>query len=232
MAIDFTEKENNFDSKKVIILIIVLILGVILFIFFKNGAFGSEQEITDSKQMFQPIDIDFNFISSEEFKSLEKFRGIPVLPGFFDASDNKTQAEKIEHGRENPFKAVSSEEIELAVTKVIQKLNTFEELEEMRNIIQNSSLYEPKQKESLLEKLDEQNEILEKLLRGEDDEEYTNEDEDVPLNDDEEILKDEEVPLNNEETNEDEDVPFNNEEIDGGEDVPANDEKIDYYKEW
>lgn len=207
MAIDFTEKENNsFGSNKIIILIIVLILGVILFIFFKNGAFGSEQEITDSKQMFQPIDIDFNFISSEEFKSLEKFRGIPVLPGFFDASDNKTQAEKIEHGRENPFKAVSSDEIELAVTKVIQKLNTFEELEEMRNIIQNSSLYESKQKKSLLKKLDEQNEILEKLLRGEEDEKDINE-EDVPSND--------------------------NENIDEEKDVPLNDnEKIDYYKEW
>jgi len=76
----------------------------------------------------------------------------------------------------------------------------------MRNIIQNSSLYESKQKKSLLKKLDEQNEILEKLLRGEDDEEYTNEDEDVPLNDDE--------------------------EIDGDENIPLNDEKIDYYKEW
>jgi len=208
MAIEFTEKENNsFGSNKIIILIIVLILGIVLFIFFKNGAFGSEQEIVESGQMFQPINIDFNFISSEQFKSLENFRGIPVLPGFFDASDTKTQAEKIEHGRENPFKAVSSEEIELAVTKVIQKINTFEELEEMRNIIQNSSLYESKQKESLLKKLDEQNEILEKLLRGEDDEEETNEEGNVPHDDEKEVST--------------------------GEDVPSNDdEKIDYYKEW
>jgi len=168
MAIDFSEKtnKNSINTNKIIIIVVFLVLAVVAFLFFKNGGFNSG-EIKEQPQMFQPINIDLDFISSLEFKNLENFRGIPVLPGFFEASETVTQAEKIEYGRQNPFMTVSQEEIELAITKAIQKITTFEEIEEMRNLIQNSTLYTTSQKNSLILKLEDQKKVLEHILEQE-----------------------------------------------------------------
>jgi hypothetical protein len=169
MAIDFNkEKENNNPNlNKIIILVVVLVVFGVCFFFFKNGGFGSNEENITQGQMYQPINIDFDFIASEEFQGLENFRGIPVLPGFFDASDTKIQAEKIEYGRTNPFKEVSFEEIELAIVKVIQKIMTLEEIEEMKTMIQSSSLYTTAEKNSLFTKINEQEEVIRKMLEQE-----------------------------------------------------------------
>ncbi|MDD4661825.1 MAG: hypothetical protein PHG24_00910 [Candidatus Pacebacteria bacterium] len=203
MAIDFTKnQENKIFSNKFFPLGIILLVGILVFIFFKTGAFSSQNEIVGSEQMFQPINIDFEFLNSEEFQSLEKFSGIPVLSGFFSASDTEIDPEVIEPGRDNPFESVSSSEIELAVTKVILKIDTFEGIEEMKLTIENSTLYTAAQKKSLLKKLDEQNEMLIKL------------NEPTP----EEI----ETPSNEENT-----PPEVVEE-----EPEAPQEEIDYYKEW
>ncbi|HOI59988.1 MAG TPA: hypothetical protein PKU93_01540 [Candidatus Pacearchaeota archaeon] len=215
MAIDFNNKENSKTSpNKIIIVVVVLAVLFVCFFFFKNGGFGSE-EVVSQGQMFQPISIDFDFISSEEFQQLENFRGIPVLPGFFDASDTKTEAEKIASGRNNPFKEVSFEEIELAVVKVIQKLMTFEEIEEMRSTIENSLLYTEKEKNSLHVKLNEQEEMIKRML--EPDEEESKGNKTIPSEESDEIRNQDELisPDEKEESND-----------------PLENQETDYYKEW
>lgn len=208
MAIDFNEKEKkNIDTKKIIILVVVLAIAIVLFLFFKNkGSNGSENE--DPKKLFEPISIDFDFISSEKFNTLESFHGIPVLPGFFEASDKKTQLEKIEAGRENPFKEVSLEEIESAVTKIIEKIDTFEEIEEMRSFIDNFTLYTQKQKANLISKLEVQKKIIEEKLEEE-------------SNPEEIIMKD----------NSEEKTPEQTENIET-EIIPEKEDSHDYFKEW
>jgi len=162
MAIDFrNENSNKIFSSKLLIPAIVLIVGVLVFIVFKAGVFSSQNEVVESGQMFQPIVIDFDFLKGEEFQALEKFSGIPVLSGFFSASDTEVAAEVIEPGRVNPFGTVSSSEIEMAVTKIILKLETIEEIENMKISIEESSLYTSSQKKTLLLKIEEQRKIIE-----------------------------------------------------------------------
>lgn len=176
MAIDFNPKENNSsNSNKFIIIMVVLIILIVCFFFFKNKNLNSKEVVLPG-QMYQPINIDFNFISSEEFLQLENFRGIPVLPGFFDASDTQIKEEKIAVGRDNPFKEVSFKEIELAIIKVIQQLMTLEEIGEMRSAIESSSLYTEQEKNSLYTKLNEQEEIVKLMLNSEEKTEEKNED--------------------------------------------------------
>ncbi|MDD4358470.1 MAG: hypothetical protein PHY30_01485 [Candidatus Pacebacteria bacterium] len=163
MAIEFNQKSNsNFNLNKVIVVIVLLAVLVIIFLFFKNGGFSSEKEEQARTQLFEPINIDFDLITSEDFKNLESFRGIPVLPGFFDASLTVTRAEVIENGRENPFKEVSQDEIDLAITKAIQKITNLEGIDEMAGFIQDSTLYTDFEKKSLLLKLDDQKKVIEK----------------------------------------------------------------------
>ncbi|MDD4333848.1 MAG: hypothetical protein PHS00_01680 [Candidatus Pacebacteria bacterium] len=162
MAIDFRNENNNkIFSSKLLIPAIVLIVGILVFIVFKTGVFSSQNEIIESAQMFQPIVIDFDFLKGEEFQALEKFSGIPVLSGFFSASDTEVDPEIIEPGRVNPFEIVSSSEIELAVVKVILRISTIEEIENMKTIINESSLYTSSEKKNLLSKLEEQRKTLE-----------------------------------------------------------------------
>lgn len=189
MAIEFNEEKNtNISLNKNIILLLVLFLGVIAFLLFKNGTFCSKEEIVSSVEMFEPINIDFDFITSKEFKELENFKGIPVLPGFFEASDTETPAEKIEVGRENPFKEISLMEIEMAVIKVIEKIEEIDEIEEMRTLIQNSLLYGSAQKELFLQKLLEQEEYL-SIEEEEEDIENENENNENENNEEEDYFK-------------------------------------------
>lgn len=164
MAIDFQEEKNsNPNLIKIIILVVVGVLGVIIILFFKNGGFGPSEEKLQA-QLFEPVSIDFDLISSEEFRSLESLKGIPVLPGFIEASTSQTKPEIIEVGRENPFSEVSSSEIDLAVIKVIEKLETLEQVEEMRVYLAQSTLYTESEKNNFYKKLDEKRLFLETFI--------------------------------------------------------------------
>lgn len=164
MAIDLNEKkEINFSISRVVIIVIIIIFVIAIFLIINKNS-GTVSNGSSSERMFEPINIDFSFITSESFDNLQKFQGIPVLPGFFEASDQTIEIEKIEYGRDNPFSDVSSEEIELAVLKVIQKLDTFNDIEEMRSVITSSSLYTDSQKEIFNTALDEQSEAVEETM--------------------------------------------------------------------
>lgn len=148
MAINFEEKKDNkTDIKKIAIAVIVIVLIIIIyFMFFKK----ENNTIQNSSTAFSPISIDYSFLNSEKVANLEEFRGIPVLPGFYIASDKQIQPEEIETGRENPFKQVTKEEVEQAILKVITRLTEEEPLEELKQSIINSSLYNTDQKETFI----------------------------------------------------------------------------------
>lgn len=205
MAIDFqNEQKSNPNIAKIIILVVVLVLAVFIFIFFKNGGFGSDMT-EEQNQLFEPINIDFELLSSEKFRNLENLTGILVLPGFIDASISKTEAELIEAGRKNPFSEVSMEEIDYAVIKVIEKMETIAELDQMKETIIKSNLYIESEKQTFFNKIEERKTFLQV----------------VP----EEVIPEGEVILPGEEVVVEEEVI-----IEEGE--TASPEEEDYYKEW
>ncbi|MDD2548372.1 MAG: hypothetical protein PHO04_02740 [Candidatus Pacebacteria bacterium] len=175
MAIEFNEKRKiNVDLSKIIMGATILVLLVIVVMFIKNGAsFNLKKEQAVIVEKPETITIDFEFLSAENFKNLEGLKGIPMLPGFFEASDTKIEIEKIEYGRTNPFMQISEREIESAIVRAIQKIKTEQELEEVRIIIQRSSRYTSLQKSLFLQKINEQA----MFLQGEESEEHEQEEE-------------------------------------------------------
>jgi len=161
MAIDFQEeKNNNFNLNKIIIPVVVLVVIFLIFLFFKNGGFSSNLD-TEQSQLFEPVNIDFELLASEKFRTLENLTGISVLPGFIDASASQTEPEIIEVGRENPFIEVSLSEIDSAIIKAIEKLETAEQINDMRKTITKSSLYTESEKQIFFNKLNEKQILLE-----------------------------------------------------------------------
>jgi len=155
MAINFEKKqEDTTDVKKIILILFIIVLVVaIYFLFFKKDDNTIIQNMNNNA--FAPINIDFTFISSEEINNLKEFKGIPVLPGFYTASDKQIQPEKIDYGREDPFKEVTKGEIELAIFKLIARLEEEQELEELKQSIVNSTLYNTSQKKVFIKSIED-----------------------------------------------------------------------------
>lgn len=165
MAIEFNEENINNNSPNVIkiILVVVAIIGIIVVFLFLNKNKQEEIEKTPTR-MFPEISINFDFISSGEFRGLQEFDGIPVLPGFYDASNKQIEPENIEIGRSDPFGAVTDEEIKIAVSKVILKINDLKALQDLETSILSSNIYTDEQKSDLQEQIKKKIEEVEKEI--------------------------------------------------------------------
>lgn len=168
MAINFEQKkEQGIDSKKILLLVLAIAFAIILyFLFFKGDSNNTNIIPSTNNNPFVPVNIDFTFLSSSKISNLEEFKGIPVLPGFYSASDKQIEPEKIDYGRENPFKEVTKEEIESAILKLILSLEEEVKLEELKQSIINSTLYNSSQKKDFISAIEAKIEDIQEEIKA------------------------------------------------------------------
>jgi hypothetical protein len=170
MAINLEQKnnDNSMDTKKILLIVLLIAFAILAyFLFFKDKGGSSTQSMSSATQSsFAPVNIDFEFLSSDKVSNLDPFSGIPVLPGFYTASDKQIEPEKIDYGRENPFEEVTKEEIEAAIYRVIESLEEEKDLGELKQSITNSTLYNTSQKQAFIDAIDAKIELIQEEVEA------------------------------------------------------------------